>query len=70
MKRLMLEDLVPGIPVPGGAVFKAREVHTCKPPEARKFDIGDVFVCGACNREFELVDRQQYEGGPFWQRRT
>lgn len=57
------------VKVAGGKVYTRTrdEGHSCATPEARKFDPGDVFECGACGKHFTLIDAQAYVGGPFWQ---
>jgi len=42
------------------------ERHRCCTPETRRFNIGDVFVCGECGRRQKLHDAQGYQGGPYW----
>ncbi len=54
------------VKVPGGKVYTRTSPHSCAKPEPRKFDIGDVFECAGCGDRFELVDLQQYQGGPYW----
>lgn len=52
--------------VPGGVVLRREEPHRCPTPEPRRFDPGDVFICGECKRNHVLVDAQGYQGGPYW----
>lgn len=57
---------MPTVKVDGGVVLVREKAHRCQKPEPRRFDIGDVFICGDCQSRYVLEDAQQYQGGPFW----
>lgn len=50
--------------VEGGVVYRYDQAHRCNKPEARRYDVGDVFVCSMCGTRFVLRDDQRE--GLYW----